>query len=257
MRVFGYIRKLKGTTITAGISMQTLDLLDYFRADFDTAELQLRAAPAPWPPAAATATEPGIVIMPTDEDRQAAWRLNRRSAGAIGDLIPDTERADRTSAAACERRSLVLIAARQQRMLATVRLVHAADADNEDGVARLLEAAAPDERSTLVLHVQFAMLADGPARAMVVPLFRQAYRSAMLAGARSGLIAAAPSLQDLLLPFGWRRMGSSYRDPIAGEVEILRLDLFELDRLRAVDSPLSSVARDLLNRAERQLYDAR
>ncbi|PZA12392.1 hypothetical protein DNX69_10435 [Rhodopseudomonas palustris] len=237
--------------------MQTLDLLDYFRVDFDAPEPPLLAAPAPWPPAAALATEPGIVIMLTDEDRQAAWRLNRRSIGAIGDLTPATERADRTAAAACARRSLVLIAARQQRMLATVRLVRAADADHEAGVARLLEAAAPDELSTLVLHVQFAMLAERPARAMIVPLFRQAYRSAMLAGARSGLIAAAPSLRDLLLPFGWRRTGACYRDPIAGEVEILRLDLFEFDRLRAVDSPLSSVARDLLNSAERRLYDAR
>lgn len=230
MRVPGYTRKLKSRTTTAGISMQTLDLIDYFRLDFDVPDP--RPAQAPWPRVARIATEPGIAIARTEADRHAA-----RTA-------PD------------DHSGPVLVATRQRRTLASLRLVHAADATGEAGLAALRDTVAPHHLAGTVLH-QVAMAPGRPGRALVERLFRQAYRTAILAGGRTGLIAAVPVLRDLLVPLGWRATGAGYRDPVAGDVVILRLDLFDLERLRAAGSPLLQVAEDLLRSAERLLYDGR
>lgn len=151
---------------------------------------------------------------------------------------------DRLAVEEIDHCSLVFVAEHQGRELATVRLSRAADALGDSHLAPLVEAVEPVDLAVTVVVSRFAVLPERRARAMALPMFFQAYRSMHLAGARCSFMTIHATMVEVFAEFGWKRTGNVVDDPVAGEMQIVRRDLLDMTLLRAVDSPLASIASD-------------
>ncbi len=79
----------------------------------------------------------------------------------------------------------------------------------------------------------------------IVVLFRRAFEIAILSGCTHSIISTLPQRTQLFQKFGFRETGSMLADPIAGTQLIMMLDLYDLDYLQSVGSPLLPVLRSL------------
>lgn len=228
--------------------MRMSDVFEHLRPDSDAPEPGLGGGAPGWPTEALAATELGVDVARTEADLDAVGRL-RYELGLVGD---DTRRrgADhrrRSLVEPIDRRSLVFFARRKNRALASVRLVRAADAVKDPHLGWLLEAAQPTDLATTVVNSRFAALPERRARAMIVPMFRQMYRSGLIAGARECFIATRSDLVPVFGRFGFRAIADRSSDP--GRRQILKLALHDLDHLERINSPLRDIAAEFAGRS--------
>jgi hypothetical protein len=234
------------------VRMRTSDVVADLWARAHAPNPSLNLVDEGWPLDAIETTDPSVHVVRSELELQdvAGLRDAVRTArigqphagGEVGELLPLD---------AIDRRSLVFVAEYQGRALATVRLSRAADALGDPRLALLVEAAQPLDLAATIVVSRFAAMPGRQARALVLPLFLQAYRSSHLAGARQSLMTLHASMVDVFAEFGWKRIGRVAHDPIAGDLQLVRHDLLDMTLLRAAGSPLASVASDFLRHGGR------
>ncbi|MBI5129070.1 MAG: hypothetical protein HZA66_06485 [Rhodopseudomonas palustris] len=202
-----------------------------------------------WPSAAMTSGDARIGIARTRADLISVGRLRyERYVAREGKQYGCTDHVGKTFIEPLDRLSLNFFATVNGRVAGAVRLVRASDAPADRHLALLVEAARPADPATTVVNSRFAVRPEMAARALIVPMFQQVYRSGLLAGARQCLLATRTELIPLFGKFGFVPLGRTLNDPVAGHLEILALDAFDFAHLASVASPYLPIARSLLGR---------
>ncbi|MGV7212206.1 N-acyl amino acid synthase FeeM domain-containing protein [Bradyrhizobium sp. UFLA05-112] len=132
------------------------------------------------------------------------------------------------------------------RLLAAVRVTWAPDALLDLHLRPLVEGARIACLSTAVVNSRFVVRPELRARAVIVPLFCEVYRTGMLAGATCCVIGTRSDLVGIFERFGFRETGFHIRDPIAGRIHNLNLNPYDLAHLKKVASPLLTYAEKLV-----------
>jgi hypothetical protein len=134
------------------------------------------------------------------------------------------------------------------RVLAAVRLTRANDALADLQMAQLLRALKLRRLSNVVVNSRFVVQPALRARRLIVPMLREVYRAGLVAGARFCYLASKPKLAGTYERFGFKFAGATFDDPIAGQMQVLRLDLHDVENLISTASPLLPVFIGRFNR---------
>lgn len=126
------------------------------------------------------------------------------------------------------------------RSLTGLRLTRGQDAIADRQLRAILlnsECARPPYSDCLLLS-RFTVQRELRARMQILDLLRHTYVVGLMQGARYALLATRPSLIHMFERFGFNATARRLVDPIAGELEVLTLEIRDRERLRTTSSPL-------------------
>jgi predicted GNAT family N-acyltransferase len=137
--------------------------------------------------------------------------------------------------------SLNFYASEDETISAAVRLTRSVDADRDALMQRMIVTMRARRLGQLVICSRFVCLPALQARRMIAPLFQEVYRAGLCSGAMRCALITRPSLRGIFEKFGFKTTGCSFIDAVAGEMEILELDLFNYEHFIAIGSPLLEI----------------
>lgn len=192
-----------------------------------------------WPDAAKRAFQDQIMIV-DGASRSAIHGLRRRINA--GDESPCMA----ASVRPIDRVSLTFAVRRQGGVVAAIQLWRGRDASLDAHLSRLLSVARVRSRKNVVLSAPLALKKDSAAGELIVAVCAQAYRSALSAGARTWLLSSPSELASSFIALGFRDVGAVEND--SGNIlRALRLDMFDVERLWRIGSPLLAIARQFVS----------
>lgn len=195
-----------------------------------------------WPARVRSSTDPSVRVATTEAEIDAIFRLRYKLyVTRDGKAYAHADHARRRMIDPVDDVSLNFCAIDEDRMVAAVRLTRAEDALADAQTAMLVKASGIKRLGRVLVCSRFVAEPCAPARRAIVPLFQQVHRAGLNAGGSISLLATRPRLAGIFAKFGWRFAGLSFNDPVAGLMHILSIDLYDLDHLADIESPLLSV----------------
>jgi hypothetical protein len=149
--------------------------------------------------------------------------------------------------------SLNFQARHRGQLLVASRLTWADDAEQDPQLSLLPPPGmSAHERARTILNSRLAALPKLRAKWMIVPLFRELYRHGLLSGAEQCYLATRDDLVPMFTKIGFRKTERIVDDPFAGQLNVLRFDLFDFTSLNRLHSPLMVVASAWLSDRRRK-----
>lgn len=183
----------------------------------------------------------GVGIAATAEERAAIGRLRYdKYVLRDGKAYPQADHANRVLFDPIDARSVLFHARRESGApMATVRLSRLADAKDDPQLGRL--AALAENLDITVANSRLVTEDDRVAKLAIKPMFQLVYEVGLLSGARFCLLSTRPALMKLFERFGFRGTGEQFRDAVAADQVVMRLDLWDVVNLATCRSPLLEV----------------
>lgn len=127
---------------------------------------------------------------------------------------------------------------KQGNVLASVRLTRSSDAAADPQLSKLFESVNDETVVTSRLVSAGGVMAG----LSIIHMFRAVYEVGLLSGARRCVLGTRTELIAIYERFGFVLSGRSYNDSIAGEQQIMCLDLHDIEHMRRIESYLLTVA---------------
>jgi predicted GNAT family N-acyltransferase len=183
----------------------------------------------------------GVGIAATGEERAAIGRLRyEKYVQRDGKAYPQADHANRVLFDPIDARSVLFHARRGNGApMATVRLSRLADALDDPQLGRL--AALAEKLDITVANSRLVTEDDRDAKLAIKPMFQLVYEVGLLSGARYCLLSTRPALLKLFERFGFKQTGEQFRDAVAADQVVMRLDLWDVVNLATCRSPLLEV----------------
>jgi hypothetical protein len=120
-----------------------------------------------------------------------------------------------------------------------VRLTRAEDVMSDRHLNLIVENCGLDEQqlARTVITSRFAVRDDNDAKLQIPNVWRDVYEAGLRIGAEYCLLAARKQVLALFTRFGFVRVGEPYVDPVAGVMQVMRLDALDRQHLLASHSP--------------------